>query len=68
MPAGCSTGHAPRSPTTIADLIACYRAVRDRPEQVIGELSRLATGHERDGAAHYYAVRNEQFNPSARAR
>ena len=25
------------------DLIACYRAVRDCPEQVIGELSRLAT-------------------------
>ena len=37
--------------------------MRDCPEQVIGELSRLATGHERDGAAHYYAVRNERFNP-----
>ena len=45
------------------DLIACYRAVRDCPEQVIGELARLATGHERDGARHYYEVRNERFNP-----
>ncbi len=45
------------------DLIACYRAVVECPEQVIGELTRLATGHERDGAAHYYAVRNERFNP-----
>jgi DNA adenine methylase len=45
------------------DLIACYRAVVDCPEQVIGELTRLAARHERDGAAHYYAVRNERFNP-----
>ena len=50
-----------------ADLIACYRAVRDCPEQVIGELSRLATGHERDGARHYYEVRNERFNPQRAA-
>ena len=45
------------------DLIACYRAVVECPEQVIGELTRLATGHAREGAAHYYAVRNERFNP-----
>ena len=50
-----------------ADLIACYRAVRDCPEQVIGELSRLATGHARDGARHYYEVRNERFNPQRAA-
>ena len=50
-----------------ADLIACYRAVRDCPEQVIGELSRLASGHARDGARHYYEVRNERFNPQRAA-
>ena len=50
-----------------ADLIACYRAVRDCPEQVIGELSRLASGHDRDGARHYYEVRNERFNPQRAA-
>jgi DNA adenine methylase len=49
------------------DLIACYRTVRDCPEQVIGELSRLAGAHERDGAAHYYQVRNERFNPQRAA-
>ena len=45
------------------DLIACYLAVRDSPGEVIRELSRLAAAHERGGTAHYYAVRNEQFNP-----
>ncbi len=60
---GRLTGHDVTLTDNNADLIACYRMVRDCPEQVIGELSRLATGHERDGAAHYYAVRNERFNP-----
>jgi DNA adenine methylase len=60
---GRLTGHDVTLTDNNADLIACYRVVRDCPEQVIGELSRLATGHERDGAAHYYAVRNERFNP-----
>ena len=50
-----------------ADLIACYGTVRDCPEQVIGELSRLASGHARDGARHYYEVRNERFNPQRAA-
>ena len=49
------------------DLIACYRTVRDMPEQVIGELSRLAKGHERDGTTHYYEIRNERFNPQRAA-
>ena len=50
-----------------ADLIACYHAVRDGAEEVIGELSRLASGHARDGARHYYEVRNERFNPQRAA-
>ena len=45
------------------DLIACYRAVRDCPDQVMSELSRLAEGHDRDGARFYYEVRNDRFNP-----
>lgn len=49
------------------DLIACYRTVRDSPEQVIGELSRLAAGHNRHGAAHYYEIRNNRFNPERAA-
>ena len=46
-----------------SDLIACYHAVRECPEDVIDELSRLAAGHEVGGAKHYYVVRNERFNP-----
>ena len=60
---GALTGYDATLTDNNADLMACYRAVRDCPEQVIGELSRLAAGHERDGARHYYEVRNERFNP-----
>ena len=60
---GALSGHDVMLSDNNADLIACYRAVRDCPEQVIGELSRLASGHARDGARHYYEVRNERFNP-----
>ena len=49
------------------DLIACYRAVRDTTEQIIGELARLARDHERHGTAHYYDVRNTRFNPQRKA-
>lgn len=56
-----------RKPATLTDnnpdLIACYRAVRDNPEQVIGELRRLARDHEKGGSGHYYEVRNHRFNP-----
>ena len=46
-----------------ADLIGCYEAVRDAPEEVVRALDRLAAGHARDGRAHYYAVRDRFFNP-----
>ncbi len=45
-----------------SDLIACYRAVRDCPDEVIHELRRLARDHERRGSANYYEVRNNRFN------
>jgi DNA adenine methylase len=45
------------------DLIACYLTLRDEPEQVIDELSRLERDHHQRGSAHYYEVRNERFNP-----
>ncbi len=64
---GLLAGHDATLTDNNPDLIACYRTVRDCPEQVIGELSRLAGGHERDGAAHYYEVRNERFNPQRAA-
>ena len=49
------------------DLVACYHAVRDCTEQVLGELSRLARDHARDGAAHFYDVRDNRFNPQRAA-
>lgn len=45
------------------DLIGCYEAVRDTPDAVADELDRLADAHAAAGRAHYYAVRNERFNP-----
>jgi DNA adenine methylase len=49
-----------------ADLIGCYRTVRDKTTEVARVLARLARGHEADPAAHFYVVR-ERFN-RARAR
>jgi DNA adenine methylase len=46
-----------------ADLIGCYDTVRTRADEVAGELDRLATAHASGGAAQYYMVRDEQFNP-----
>jgi len=46
-----------------ADLIGCYRAVRDEPESVIASLQALEREHRRRGDACYYDVRDERFNP-----
>src|SRR5437899_7184372 len=46
-----------------ADLIACYEAVRDAPHAVADALDTLAAGHARGGDTHYYAVRDQRFNP-----
>jgi DNA adenine methylase len=46
-----------------ADLIGCYEAVRDAPVAVGDELDRLAASHARAARAHYYAIRDEVFNP-----
>lgn len=64
---GALAGHDITLSDDNPDLIACYRAVRDMPEQVIGELSRLQAGHARRGAAHYYEVRDDRFNPQRAA-
>jgi DNA adenine methylase len=45
-----------------ADVIGCYRMVRDAPEEVIGALRDLEEGHHRGGSAHFYLVRDERFN------
>jgi DNA adenine methylase len=47
-----------------ADLIGCYETVRTQPDAVARELDHLAAAHARGGQAQYYAVRDEQFNPT----
>jgi DNA adenine methylase len=46
-----------------SDLVGCYEMVRDRTADVMRELEALAAEHARSGSAHYYAVRDERFNP-----
>lgn len=50
-----------------ADVIGCYRRVRDSLDAVVDELRRLEAGHRAGGAAHFYEVRDGRFN-DARAR
>jgi DNA adenine methylase len=50
-----------------ADVIGCYRAVRDSPGDVIKALRKLETSYKSGGAAHFYDVRDQQFNPARRA-
>ena len=45
------------------DLVACYQTVRDSVDELLTELSRLASEHERLGSALYYDVRDNRFNP-----
>jgi len=45
------------------DVIGCYQALRENVTAVIAALRRLADGHDRDGNAHYYAIRDGRFNP-----
>ena len=55
-------GGAPATLTDCnADLIGCYRMVRDRTPAVQGALARLARGHQTGAAEHFYRVR-ERFN------
>jgi DNA adenine methylase len=53
---------------TNADLVGCYQAVAWHVDEVIDHLRRLEQRHRADGAAHYYRVRDELFNPARRAR
>jgi DNA adenine methylase len=50
-----------------ADVIGCYRTVRDYPGDVVGELRTLEADHQARGAEHFYAIRDGAFNPARRA-
>ena len=47
-----------------ADLVGCYRTLRDRTEEVITALAALEHDHRLDGDALYYEVRDRRFNPA----
>ena len=49
-----------------ADIIGCYRAVRDSPGDVIAALAELDAAYRSGGAAEYYKVRDGAFNPERR--
>ena len=49
-----------------ADIIGCYRAVRDSVTDVIAALAEMDAGYRSGGAAYYYEVRDGAFNPARR--
>ena len=64
--AGALEGREVRLSDINADVIGCYRAVRDDVETVIDELGRLAARYQKDPERVYYAVRDSHFNPVRR--
>jgi DNA adenine methylase len=50
-----------------ADVIGCYRMVRDSVEDVISLLRELEAGHQSRGSEQFYEVRDERFNAQRRA-
>ncbi len=50
-----------------ADIIGCYRAVRDAAAELVAALAALEVSHRRRGTAFYYEVRDRRFNPARRA-
>src|SRR5205809_4187790 len=49
-----------------ADIIGCYRMVRDAVEEVIGALRMLESEYRERGSDVFYDVRDRQFNPARR--
>jgi DNA adenine methylase len=64
---GLAADHEVRLSDINADIIGCYRTVRDAVEDVIDELRRLDDGHRAGGRTHFYEVRDQRFNPRRRA-
>lgn len=59
-------GHDVRLSDINADVIGCYRAVRDSVDEVIGWLRTLESGYQASGERFFYQVRDERFNPARR--
>lgn len=64
---GALDGRAVTLSDVNADLIGCYRAVRDETESVIKALQALEREHRRRGDDCYYDVRDRRFNPQRAA-
>jgi DNA adenine methylase len=64
--AGRLDGHEVRLSDINADIIGCYRAVRDDVDGVIAALRAHDRAYASAGGGHYYAVRDEAFNPMRR--
>ena len=47
-----------------ADLIGCCLRLRDALDEVVAALRNLDAGRRRDPEAHYYWVRDQEFNPA----
>jgi DNA adenine methylase len=49
-----------------ADVIGCYRVIRDDADGVVAGLRALEREYAARGSEHYYEVRDERFNPLRR--
>jgi len=50
-----------------ADIIGCYRMVRDEVDEVIEALRGLESEYRARGSEFFYAVRDREFNPARRS-
>jgi DNA adenine methylase len=65
--AGLLEGREVRLSDINADIIGCYRMVRDAVDEVIARLRALESGYRARGADYFYEVRDSEFNPARRA-
>jgi DNA adenine methylase len=63
---GLLAGRGARLSDINADVIGCYRAVRDEVDDVIDVLRALQDAYAAHGAEHFYDVRDRVFNPARR--
>jgi DNA adenine methylase len=64
---GYLTGRRARLLDANPDLVGCYSMLRDREDEVIECLERLADGHRTGGDGFFYEIRDERFNPTRAA-
>ena len=65
--AGLLEGREVRLSDINADIIGCYRMVRDQVDEVIDRLRALESGYRARGEDYFYEVRDTEFNPARRA-